>query len=53
VPKAKAEPARLDSDRKAKPKTRIVKHAKQGDCVGPHTHLDSLEYRDEESEFFL
>jgi len=32
---AKCEPARLDADRKAKPKTRLVGHARQGDCVGP------------------
>lgn len=34
---AKSTPARVDADRKAKPKTRLVGHARQGDCVGPGT----------------
>lgn len=38
--------ARLDADRKATPIARIVKHAKQGHCVGPQTHLDTLEFRE-------
>ena len=38
--------ARLDADRKAQPKARIIKHVKQGDCVGPRTHSDSLEFRE-------
>jgi hypothetical protein len=38
--------ARLDADGKATPKTRIIKHVKQGDCVGPRTHSDSLEFRE-------
>lgn len=37
-------PARVDADRKAKPKTRLVGHARQGDCVGPGTvEADSIE----------
>lgn len=31
----KADRARLDADRKAKPRTRLVGHARRGDCVGP------------------
>lgn len=38
--------ARLDADGKAAPKTRIIKHVKQGDCVGPNSHSDSLEFRE-------
>jgi hypothetical protein len=41
---AKCAPARLDADRTAKPKTRLVGHAKRGDCVGPGSvQPDALE----------
>jgi len=40
--------ARLDADKTAKPKTRIIKHVPVGQCVGPHTHLTDLEYEDED-----
>jgi hypothetical protein len=45
--------ARLDADGKATPKTRIIKHVKQGDCVGPQTHSDSLEFREGETKIPL
>lgn len=41
------QPARLDADRKAKPLTEIVKFGKVGDCHGPWSHMDHLEYRSE------
>jgi hypothetical protein len=37
--------ARLDADGKATPKTRIIKHVKQGDCVVPWSN-GSLEFRE-------
>lgn len=51
--KAKAKPARLDKDRKAKPKTKLVGHFKAGNCIGPQSKPEALEYRDEEHEFDL
>jgi|HubBroStandDraft_3_1064219.scaffolds.fasta_scaffold1342108_2 hypothetical protein len=39
-----AEFARLDANRTAKPKTRLLGHARAGDCVGPGTvNADTLE----------
>lgn len=36
--------ARLDADRTAKPKTRLLGHARAGDCVGPGSvNADTLE----------
>lgn len=41
---AKCAPARLDASKTAKPKNRLVGHARQGDCVGPGTvQADALE----------
>jgi hypothetical protein len=42
-PKAPHERARLDADGTAKPKTRIIDHPKQGDCVGPGMALKDPE----------
>jgi hypothetical protein len=40
----KVEPARLDADRKAKPRTRIIGHGRAGDCQGPGiTRPDAIE----------
>lgn len=40
----KTKRARLDADRKAKPRTRLVGHARTGECVGPGTvQADALE----------
>jgi len=35
--------ARLDADAAAKPLTRLVGHARSGDCVGPHVQADAIE----------
>lgn len=44
---AKAEKARLDADRTAKPRTRIVGHARVGDVAGPGiTKPDAYEAED-------
>ena len=39
-------PARLDADRSAKPRTRLVQHARPGDAVGPGRPLREPEYED-------
>jgi hypothetical protein len=36
--------ARLDTDRKATPKTRLIAHVRAGDCVSPfHVAADAIE----------
>jgi hypothetical protein len=36
--------ARVDADKTAKPKTRLIGHARRGDCVGPSSHpADAIE----------
>ncbi len=44
--KGPSTPARLDADRTAKPKTRIVNHPKAGHCVGPGAPLRKPELED-------
>ena len=42
--KAKCAPARVDADRTSKPKTRLLGHARAGDCMGPGTvQADTLQ----------
>lgn len=42
-----SEPARLDTDGTAKPKTMLVGHYRAGDCVGPGSEsVDGYELRD-------
>lgn len=42
--------ARLDPEGTAKPLTRIVSHARAGDCVGPGSALNQPEYETEAGE---
>ncbi len=51
--KVKAKPARLDADRKAQPKTKLVGHFKAGKRIGPDTRPEALEFQDEEHEIHL
>lgn len=43
---AKCAPARVDADRKAKPRTKIVGHFREGVCVGPASIPENYEVRD-------
>jgi hypothetical protein len=39
-----AVPARVDADKTAKPLTRLIGHARRGDCIGPcSVDADALE----------
>jgi hypothetical protein len=47
---AEAEPARLDADRTAKPKTKLVAHVPlDGNCHNPSDHIDEIRDVREES----